>query len=112
MLLSEISKPFFIRLVVDNLSPALSQLSKAVLDPLTSKNKKMRCILGYPMFTKIADVQQEFRLPPLVEWISATYSSLPIVSTPPVLLHIVQASLECHWAPILVAHNSDQMLVL
>jgi len=40
----------FIRSVVDYLSPALSQLSRTVLDPLENfQNKIMRCILGCPI---------------------------------------------------------------
>ncbi|XP_037772401.1 uncharacterized protein LOC119568073 [Penaeus monodon] len=62
----------FIRSVVDYLSPTLSQLSKTALDPLEKfQNKVMRCILGCPVSTRIANMQQELRLLPLVERIFA-----------------------------------------
>ncbi|XP_047502951.1 uncharacterized protein LOC125048330 [Penaeus chinensis] len=62
----------FIRSVVDYLSPTFSQLSKTALDPLEKfQNKAMRCILGCPMSTRIANMQQELHLLPLVERIYA-----------------------------------------
>ncbi|XP_063603272.1 uncharacterized protein LOC134779200 [Penaeus indicus] len=58
--------------LVDYLSPTLSQLSKTALEPLEKfQNKVMRCILGCPMSTRIANMQQELHLLPLVERIYA-----------------------------------------
>jgi len=69
----------FIRSVVDYLSPALSQLSRTVLDPLENfQNKIMRCILGCPMSTRIVNMQQELHLPPLVERIYANVTCFTV----------------------------------
>ncbi|KAK3889118.1 hypothetical protein Pcinc_006860 [Petrolisthes cinctipes] len=58
----------FIRSVVDYVSPALIQLSRATLKTLEIfQNRAMRIILGCPMSTRIVNMQRELRLPPLID---------------------------------------------
>ena len=58
----------FIRSVVDYLSPALSQLPRASLQPLeTFQNEAMRVILGCHVSTRIVNMRTELNLPPITE---------------------------------------------
>ncbi|XP_076043611.1 uncharacterized protein LOC143026727 [Oratosquilla oratoria] len=90
----------FIRSVVDYLSPALSQLSKTTLQPLEKfQNQAMRLILGCPTTTRIVNMQQELRLPPIVERIYAnvTYFTIKCLHYPhlsPHFCHTIQTSID------------------
>ncbi|XP_076036221.1 uncharacterized protein LOC143022108 isoform X1 [Oratosquilla oratoria] len=90
----------FIRSVVDYLSPALSQLSKTTLQPLEKfQNQAMRLILGCPTTTRIVNIQQELRLPPIVERIYAnvTYFTIKCLHYPhlsPHFCHTIQTSID------------------
>ncbi|XP_076069782.1 uncharacterized protein LOC143041660 [Oratosquilla oratoria] len=90
----------FIRPVVDYLSPALSQLSKTTLQPLEKfQNQAMRLILGCPTSTRIVSMQQELRLPPIVERIYSnvtcfTIKCLHYPHISPHFCHTIQTSID------------------
>ena len=74
----------FIRSVVDYLSPALCLLFTSTLQPLEKfQNQTMRVILGCPVSTRIVNMQQELRLPPLVDRIysNVTYFTIKCLHT-------------------------------
>ena len=90
----------FIRSVIDYLSPALCQLSRTALQPLEKfQNQAMRLILGCPASTRIVNMQQELRLPPIVERIysNVTYFSIKCLYYPhlsPHYSHTIRTSLD------------------
>ncbi|XP_050709605.1 uncharacterized protein LOC126994322 [Eriocheir sinensis] len=90
----------FIRSVVDYLSPALCQLSRATLQPLEKfQNQAIRLILGCPVSTRIVNMQRELQLPPLVDRIytNVTYFSIKCLHRPhlsPHFSHVIETSLD------------------
>ena len=89
----------FIRSVVDYLSPALVQLSKATLEPLDKfQNTVMRLILGCAMSTRRLNMLSELHLPPLIERIhsNVTYFTAKRLHFPHFSPHYLQVIRTSH----------------
>ena len=83
----------FIRSVIDYFSPALIQIPTSALGPLEKfQNRVMRIILGCPMSTRIANMQKELFLSPLIDRIHAnvTCSTVKCLHLPHLSPHYSQ----------------------